>query len=456
MGTGGADRLQELAWDGVVVVGAGPAGSAAAAVLARLGHPTLLLDRARFPRPKACGECLNPGAVEVLKRLGFLHRVLQRSPARLDGWRIRWPEETHRGSDGAVPSEGGGLQGRLPPPGGLALPREELDHALVDAAREAGARVVEGAAAEGVEAGSTAGGDAARPTLRIRDGDGGRHVLRPRYLVAADGLRSTIARKLGLVRRPPRIAKVSVTFRLRASPPQARTLPGRAAGTGPAARIGTGAFQGQLYLSGEGTLGLAPVNDAGSSWNATLVVDPGRWGRRLGQGAPEVLEEWLQEVPHPWDHPPEVVAGPRGSGPFDRPVAPVTRGRVILAGDAAGYYDPLTGQGIYRALRSGELAALALDRGLRRPEEARDAMEAYGRTLAGTFSGGRRVQRCLESALARSPIRRMLLGTLGLWGGRLDPLVAVTGDAAPARSLLRPASVLAFAGRSPPKHAPGS
>src|SRR6478736_72675 len=108
----------------VLVIGAGPAGSVAATVLGRAGARVCLIDRASFPRPKLCGDTLNPGARGVLKRLG-LDEDLQRAALQVDGM--------------LVTGEGVAIEARYP--GllrGLALRREDLDLVLVNAAIRAG------------------------------------------------------------------------------------------------------------------------------------------------------------------------------------------------------------------------------------------------------------------------------------------------------------------------------
>src|SRR5215218_260161 len=113
----------------VVVVGAGPAGSATAARLASAGHEVLLLDRADFPRRKPCAECVNPAGVEALHRLGAWNAVAAAGPARLDGWRI-------------AALGGDGFDGCFPDAAqGIGIPRETLDAILVRHAAERGAEV---------------------------------------------------------------------------------------------------------------------------------------------------------------------------------------------------------------------------------------------------------------------------------------------------------------------------
>jgi flavin-dependent dehydrogenase len=112
---------------------------------------------------------------------------------------------------------------------------------------------------------------------------------------------------------------------------------------------------------------------------------------------------------------------------------------VVLVGDAAGYFDPLTGQGIFRALRSAELAADAIDTALRAGRAFRRDLVPYERALRRELAAPLRVQRGVEAVISREPLRR---GAITLLGGRPRPmntLIAVTGDLEPPRALLRPA-----------------
>ena len=227
-------------WD-AVVVGAGPAGSATAARLARAGFAVLLLDRAEFPRRKPCGECVNPAGVEALGRLGALPAVLAAGPATLEGWRIR--------AGGAVGFQGGFPDGRT----GLGIAREVLDPLLLEHARACGAEVRTGVRVRDL----LREGPAVRG-VAASDGSGGLEIP-ARVVVGADGLRSVVLRRLGLVRRAPRLRKVALTAHVRG-----------------ADGLGT---RGELRVRRGACLGIAPVG--GGLANVSIVV-AGDAGRAVG------------------------------------------------------------------------------------------------------------------------------------------------------------------------------
>src|SRR3989442_8453630 len=190
------DALVTDRWD-VVVVGAGPAGATTALLLARAGASVLLFDRARFPRDKACSEYLSPATTEILERLGggVVDAVEGSAHAKLYGMKV-------------VAPGGAAMCGRFqggPRPYSFALPRTAFDTILVAAAARAGAHVSEATTVENLvwESGAVAG-------VVARSCNGHRVTCHARIVVGADGLRSVVARRLGLVRSsPPRRGAVS-------------------------------------------------------------------------------------------------------------------------------------------------------------------------------------------------------------------------------------------------------
>jgi 2-polyprenyl-6-methoxyphenol hydroxylase-like FAD-dependent oxidoreductase len=184
----------------VLVAGAGPAGSATAALLARAGYSVLAVDRAAFPRDKACSEYMSPETVRILSRLGVVEVLEKAGAAALEGMKVYAPR-------GAVAHGRFALASHQPfRPTGLSISRRILDHELVLAARGAGAVVAERTRLEELlyDGGAVAG-------AVVRDRAGQRHSVRARLTVGADGLRSIVARRLGRRAhgRPRRVAFVA-------------------------------------------------------------------------------------------------------------------------------------------------------------------------------------------------------------------------------------------------------
>src|SRR5687767_14277963 len=171
--------------DDVIVVGAGPAGTLAAAILARAGARVQLLDRARFPRAKLCGDTLNPGALRVLAAHMPLDAINQQS-LPLDGMLLTGPGEVAvRGG------YGGGLHGR-------AITRRALDVLLLQQATEAGAQFEDNTSVVATVSGTN---DVVAGVV-VRAADGRRFERPARLVIAADGRESRLARAAGLSRRP--------------------------------------------------------------------------------------------------------------------------------------------------------------------------------------------------------------------------------------------------------------
>lgn len=381
------------AWD-AIVVGGGPAGSATAARLAADGHAVLLLDRAAFPRRKPCGECVNPAGVAALRRLGALDRVLAAEPARLDGWRI-------------AAADGRAFLGRFPSGvHGLGLGREVLDALLVDHARDAGVEVRTGAKVVDLRR------DGSRVTgVVLEDGT----EIASRVVVGADGLRSIVVRRLELLRRPPRLRKLALTAHVRLAEP----LAGR----------------GELRTLAAGCVGIAEVD--GGRANVTVVVT-GEEMHAVGGDRDAYFDRALRRCGLDAERVDEVLA----TGPFDWPVRRAVEDGALLVGDAAGYYDPFTGQGIFRALRGAELAADALHAALRGGDTTGAALAPYEKARRHAFGSGERLQHLVEAFVSRPRLLGWAAGRFARRPALGDAIIRATGDVRPVRSLFSPALIV--------------
>jgi menaquinone-9 beta-reductase len=395
-----------------IVVGAGPAGSATALRLARAGARVLLLDRARFPRDKACSEYLSPETTRLLGALSpaVLAAVEGAAPARLYGMKVVAPDGTAMvgrfAAAHAWPS---------PRPYGYALPRTVLDTILRRAAEDAGARVWEGATVEDLlsDGGAVTG-------VRVREEDGQRATLSCRVVVGADGLRSVVARRLGLHRagRPRRIAFAAHV-------------------TGVAGLE----EQGEMHIGPEGYVGMGPIGHGEAT--VALVVPRGRVRRGHRWGSPSEFFAALHRFP-----------GLRGrfatarltravlaTGPFAQWSRRSVADGACLVGDAADFFDPFTGQGIYGALRGAELAAecllpaLARERGASIP---RDALRSYGRARRRAFAGKWVLERLIGLGVGWPALANRVIGRLARSPDLGDLLVGATGSVVPAGAVLAP------------------
>jgi len=340
----------------VLIVGAGPAGAVAAIVLARAGARVLVLDRARFPRPKLCGDTINPGALRVLHRLGLAGVVEGGRPIR-----------------GMIVTGGGArVVGPYRVAEGAALTRSILDARLVGAARAAGAAVEEGALVHGPlmdETGRRVAG------VRVRTA-GGEHRITAPVTIAADGHFSRLARAVRLSRSTawPRRWAIGGYFE---------------------SVSGLGAF-GEMHVRPDHYIGVAPMPDG--SANACLVT---AGTARLRE--PDPLRAALLADPALRER--FAAARPLGApvrlGPLAVDATRAGMPGLLLAGDAAGFVDPMTGDGLRFAFRGGELAAAAAAGVLR--DGWRDAEARLARARQAEFGAKCRFNRTLR-ALVGSPL----------------------------------------------------
>lgn len=390
----------------VIVVGAGPAGSILASLLAGGGVQVLVVDRAAFPRPKPCGDYLNPGCAAVLVRLG-LRGLLEAAGARpVRGMRV----VSERGST-VLPF----LRGP-----GWALPRRTVDDLLLRHALSRGARFLEGWRVVAVTTG---------PRLAevvAEDHRGQRRVAAAPVVVGADGLRSTVARSVG-AGGPPRRGRFTVGTYLDGLSAPAHEDVGEL-------HLGRDRYCGVAYLPG----GLA---------NVTVSLPPRALRGRRGP-LEEAYWEALRSFPALAPRLDRVrrVASFATSGPlaFWRRRSGV--GRVFLVGDAAASIDPLTGQGVYLALRGAELCAAAVGRVLGGAEGPEAAVRSYGRARCRELGAVLLASRILRPLALWPPAAGRALDQMEAHPDLAERFGAAMGNLEHPSAILRPAFVLRLLG----------
>ncbi|MDD5559299.1 NAD(P)/FAD-dependent oxidoreductase [Candidatus Methylomirabilis sp.] len=315
----------------VIIVGAGPAGSVLAGLLAQRGVETLLLDKATFPREKICGDYLSPGTVRLLDQLNLLDLVCSAGVRRLWGMTIISPDGTTLTAEFPAITGTNGA-----PPFALSIPRAILDSLLLKWARSFGVRCIEG--------------------FRVTDliwkngricgvtgiGQAGPETYQGRIVVGADGRESVVARRLNLHQPHPRLRRMAlVAYYVGAR----CNVPLR--------------DHGLICIGDRSYCILNPIGERLT--NASIVVDQG-----IVQGWKGQLDELFNSALLAF---PLALSALRGTGRHGtvRCLGPLAfrsirsaKAGALLIGDAAGFYDPFTGEGVGHALYSAKLAAHAI------------------------------------------------------------------------------------------------
>ena len=348
-------------WD-AIIVGAGPAGSSLAARLGALGRSVLLLDSARFPRGKVCGEYLGPGCLPLFAEIGAADEVLR---------------QAHATSAMRAVSPGGVEFAACYPEGqhALSLRREKLDWILLECAR--GAKTVE--VREGcrvqrllIEDGTVRGVIARRP-------DGEVETCRARVTIGADGRNSVVARGLDVFRWHATHRRFSCGLHFEG-------VDGSRAGA-------------EIY-AGRGLYAILNQQGNGVA-NLSIVAGQARlelWKGRLREGFDSLLGELprLRERLH-GARPLEAV---HALGPLAHYATSVSADGALLVGDAAGFYDPFTGEGVYMALVGARLAAEVIDDGIRRGSLSRRVLGRYDGARRAALANRYRLQALIQRVLA--------------------------------------------------------
>jgi geranylgeranyl reductase family protein len=351
----------------VAIVGSGPAGASCAAFCANAGLRTLLLEREIFPREKVCGDCLNPACWPILRRLQLMERVQVLPHGVLD--HVEFIGIGGRTLTLSLPS---GLEAEI------AIKRSLFDQLLMRRARELGATISEGST---VTALTAPGAETENWTITVADAN-----FESRVLVAADGRNSTIARLCNLL---PRGTKERIALQTHLPLPHD--------------------FRNRVVLQfrPEGYSGQAPVG--ASELNLCLVSVP----RQMA-----ALRSWAEarfgiSREHSW----------RTITPLTRAAISPAHRSLFLVGDAARVVEPFTGEGIYYALASGELAANAIIAQHNGRDEA-GAAAAYSAAHANLYRGRLWINRLARAAVLSPRLASSILAVARLQPALLRVLTA--------------------------------
>jgi geranylgeranyl reductase family protein len=375
----------------VIVVGAGPAGSATAYHLAQSGLDVLLLEKTEFPREKVCGDGLTPRAVKQLiamgvdtsREAGWLHNHGLRIIGGGQQLELHWPELA------SYPSYG------------LVRPRSDFDELLARRAQKAGARLQERTAVTGPLRDDRTGRITGVST-RTSEADGSRGpdvTYRAPLVVAADGNSSRLSVSMGLTKRDDRPMGVAVRTYYRSPRHDDEWLESWLelwSGTGPDRRLLPG--YGWLFGMGDGTVnvGLGILNTSKAFQNVDYKL---------------LLKDWLDQTPEEdgfreanMTQPVRGAALPMG---FNR--QPHYSKGLVLVGDAGGMVNPFNGEGIAYAMESGALAADVIIQALARDriEERERALATYPKALQDAWGGYYTLGRLFVKAIGHPQVMRL-------------------------------------------------
>ena len=342
----------------VAIVGGGSAGSVCAAFCARAGLRTLVLEREKLPREKVCGDCLNPSCWPVLERLDLVAPVRDLPHSKLDS--VEFIAIGGRNVIVDLPS-GDDCE--------LSVKRSLFDALLLKRAQELGAHVRE-------ETTVTALAHDGNWKIETASGEN----FSARILVGADGRNSTVARLCNLLPTPKR-ERVA----LQAHIPLPRNFARRVI----------------LQFLPEGYSGQAPVNE--TELNLCLVGAPPTISR---------LRRWAEEHF-------EITADQswRTITPLTRSSIPCAHENLFFIGDAARVVEPFTGEGIYYAMRSAELAAIAISKVIRGGDR-QSALYEFTRDCAEMYRGRLSINR-----LARAAVLWPRVGSLFVRAAQIQPAI---------------------------------
>ena len=398
MGDRGGAEVRSSQVD-VAVVGGGPAGALTAMLLANRGREVILLERAPQWRWRACGVFASPASVTALRSIGFGDADLDSVARPVSAMRV----ETAGGASFRLTYGGSGSLDDS----AVGFDRAALDQLLLERARAAGADVRIGMKVERVDM-------AGHRALLATSGDGSE--VTARVVVGADGLASVVARSAGVTRLAPLGPRAALTFHL------ADTERDRDA---------------RMITFPDGYIGIAPV--PGDRVNIGIVLGRSWLARLRREGgvaiAQAICARVLREAPF---EPGRLRVLDRVAGvtPLGHAVSRRAGAEWLLVGDAAGFLDPFTGEGLHRAIVSAELAATTIDAVLAGRTGSR--LADYDRAMRSGFAAKDLVSRLVQAFLTRPRLFEYAARRLAARERVRETMGLVIGDIVPAVRALDP------------------
>ncbi len=394
----------------VIVIGGGPAGSASALFLSGCGYKVALLDQATFPRDKVCGEFISPAADAILERLGVLSEIEALSPVRLSGVAISSFEKA------GFAVEYPPLPGTTRPMTSLSLPRFAFDRLLMERVQQAGVTMKEGHKVTDfiVEEGQVAG-------VRGRDDSKTPFEFRARVVVDAGGRNSVSLRRFDLKKKSRGSSKIALAAHWTTPQPLKKYC--------------------TMHISHPGYTGIAPTGEG--QVNVVLVVD-----KKSLQGKNGLHDFYVRTVlKNPLRRnlldKGQVVEKVRTVDSLAFSVRPPQIGGLVLVGDASGFIDPFTGEGIYLSLRSAEIASDVIDLCYKRNDFSRDALAVYEHRRKKEFNKKFLLSKIFQRLIYNPPLCNRVIQILARNPDQAAILVGVIGDYIPAEKVVS----LRFLGR---------
>jgi menaquinone-9 beta-reductase len=370
----------------VAIVGAGPAGSSAAVTISRSGYSVALLDKEQFPREKLCGDFLNPINWPVLRELGVDRELLARSHEKVTTFHFT----SFSGDEAEVPLPGSEDRTIF----GLGVRRFDLDYVLLKKAESQGAIDFQECKLKELKR-------EARGWIVRYDRRGVVEELRARVLIGADGRNSWVAYRLGLS-GPGTMQGRSVGFQFR--------LKGSNRDKGKV----------EIHLFPGGYAGIVGLD--GGTVNLCLAIERDR----LQDGRPEQFllntclrqNSWLEEILRG-----ARISEMRSTYPVYFPPRRAYGESILLVGDAARVNEPVTGEGIYFALKSGALAARTIDQAFQKRDFSAHQLSSYERECRSFFRMRWRINALIRWLIYRPALLSPLIRYSGRRRGLLDSMV---------------------------------